>query len=50
MGTEDTRNFYGIREMIGLFHQNGFKAECIQNQAAHFKSSSIFVIREVKVK
>jgi hypothetical protein len=42
------KTFYSIREILQLFEQDGFSAECIQNRLGRLKSATIFVVRCVK--
>lgn len=42
------KTFYSPGEIMGLFRENGFQAELIQDQAGRMRSAAIFVIRAVK--
>lgn len=42
------KTFYSIEEIINLFRQNGFDAQCIQDRLGRLRSATIFVIRGVK--
>ena len=42
------KTFYSIREIIDLFHNNGFEAQCIQDRLGRMRSATIFVVKGVK--
>jgi 2-polyprenyl-6-hydroxyphenyl methylase / 3-demethylubiquinone-9 3-methyltransferase len=42
------KTFYSIEEIIDLFQNNGFEAQCIQNRVGRMRSATIFVVKGVK--
>ena len=42
------KTFYSIREIIDLFHNNGFEAQCIQDRLGRMRSATIFVVKGIK--
>jgi 2-polyprenyl-6-hydroxyphenyl methylase/3-demethylubiquinone-9 3-methyltransferase len=42
------KTFYSIAEMLRLFRENGFDAECIQDRVGRFRSATIFVIKGIR--
>jgi ubiquinone/menaquinone biosynthesis C-methylase UbiE len=43
------KTFYSIGEILQLFRDNGFKAECIQDRLGRMRSATIFVIKGTKL-
>ena len=41
--------FYSIGEIVELFQDNGFHAECLQEQVGRIKSTTIFVVKGIKL-
>lgn len=42
------KTFYSIEEILQLFRENGFAAECIQDRIGRMRSATIFVIKGTK--
>jgi len=42
------KTFYSIEEILHLFRDNGFVAECIQDRVGRMRSATIFVIKGTK--
>jgi 2-polyprenyl-6-hydroxyphenyl methylase / 3-demethylubiquinone-9 3-methyltransferase len=42
------KTFYSIEEILRLFRENGFDAECIQDRIGRMRSATIFVIKGTK--
>jgi len=42
------KTFYSIKEIIDLFQNNGFEAQCIQDRLGRMRSATIFVVKGIK--